>query len=149
MSSVTQGMESAFLISRQTMPASPRAALKQLQPRVEQKRVQLAQTLRSLARELEHEANEVMRGEIRPAHQMVGPYASMLDKLRAEANLLREWTQQLRDEIGGPVTPYLGTPVIPPPAREPAPAPAPLPARPEQSSSIAALMDEVASASQL
>jgi hypothetical protein len=52
---------------------------------------------------------------MRPTHQLIGPYAALLDKMRAEANLLREWTQVLSSEIVGPVTPYMGSPVIPSP----------------------------------
>jgi hypothetical protein len=109
----TAGMDSPFLIKRSTMPPSPRAALKQLQPRAEETRIELVRSLRLLAKELEHEADEVENGAIRPSHNMIAPYAAVLDRMRAEANLLYEWTRTLRGEIVGPVTPYMGNAVIP------------------------------------
>ncbi len=153
---------SPFLLKRGVLPASPRAALRELRPRIEQSRADLVRTLRAVARELEHEADQVAAGAMRPTHHLIGPYAALLDKMRAEANLLREWTQVLSSEIVGPITPYLGNLVIPSPtavvATPAVPAtPAVVPAVPELArsevqvatrGSILALMDELASSYQ-
>lgn len=160
-------MDSPFLIKRSAMPPSPRAALKQLQPRAEQTQNELVRNLRTLARALENEAMEIEKGAMRPSHNMIAPYAAALDRMRAEANLLREWTQTLRGEIVGPITPYMGNAVIPSvpvsveplaPPRPPAvPTPAPTDTRAAHEveaeaggtgPSIAELMEQVAAGHQ-
>ena len=165
MPSPNERTASPFLIKRGVLPASPRAALRELQPRIEQSRADLVRTLRAVARELEHEADQVAAGAMRPTHHLIGPYAAMLDKMRAEANLLREWTQVLSAEIVGPITPYRGNLVIPLPVvlplattRAPVPTETPVPEVPSVPAdagasesanatrgSIASLMDELAS----